>query len=108
MAFKFDYHHLGRQPRGSTVFVRLHGTAANVMLLDAANFARYQAGDGFISTGQFVRRSPVELTIPRDADWYFVLDHGGYAGRVCVQELTVVPPAGSESRDARRVVAGRP
>ncbi len=107
MSHRFDYHHLGRHPRGSRVVVRLRGTAANVMLVDAPNLVRYRSGQGFVSTGQFVRHSPVELTIPRDADWYLVLDHGGYAGRVRVQELTVRSPDGSEREQAEEVVTSR-
>lgn len=107
MSHRFDYHHLGHQSEGSKVVVRLRGTAANVMLMDAPNLVRYRSGQGFISTGQFVRRSPVELTVPREADWYLVLDHGGYAGRVRVQELTVLAPAGSESEPAQQIVASR-
>ncbi len=101
MPVRFSYHHLGHHPRGSRVLVRLRGTAANVMLLDAQHFARYRKGEGFMSTGRFVRHSPVELTIPRDADWYLVLDFGGYAGRVRVEELTVTPPDGGESREVQ-------
>ena len=106
MSYRFDCHHLGHHSRGRTVFVRLRGTAANVMLLDARNLARYRSGQGFKSTGQFVRHSPVELTVPRDGEWYLVLDHGGYAGRVRVQELTVTPPDGDESHETQHVVAG--
>jgi hypothetical protein len=105
MSYRFDCYQLGPQVAGSRVFVRLRGTAANVMLLDAPNLARYRSGEGFKSTGQFVRRSPVELTVPRDGEWYLVLDHGGYAGRVRVQELTVTPPDGDESHETQHVVA---
>jgi hypothetical protein len=80
---KYAFHKLGYQPEGTTLAVRLQGTAANVLLVDPANFVHYRAGRGFFfSAGGYYTRSPVELTVPSDGEWFLVIDHGGYSGRV--------------------------
>ncbi len=92
MAYRYTYRDIGRHPAGAAVCVHLRGKAANVMLLDARNFALYRAGQRFIFVGGFVRRSPVLLSVPEDDHWFLVLDHGGFRGRMRVQEVTVLPP----------------
>ncbi len=79
---RYAYYDLGEQEEGNTVAVRLHGTPANVILVDPQNFARYRAGEPFAYEGGISRRSPVQLPIPHDGHWYVVLDLGGRAGRV--------------------------
>jgi Domain of unknown function (DUF1883) len=106
MAYRYTYHDLGQLDEGSTVLVRLRGNAANVMLVDALNFALYRAGEHFLFTGGFTRRSPVRLQVPEEGHWYLVLDLGGYRGRVWAQEMTVLRPEGAESdREPRHVLA---
>ena len=79
---RYAFHDLGDCGEGDTAVVRLQGSAANVILLDAGNFARYRAGETFLYEGGFYSRSPVELEIPADGHWYVVVDTGGYKGRV--------------------------
>ena len=80
---KFAFRDLGRQEEGSTVVVRLRGSAANVILLDAKNFAHYRAGAPFIyDAGGCFRSSPVRLQVPRTDHWYVVVDLAGFRGRV--------------------------
>jgi hypothetical protein len=79
---RYSYYDLGHQARGSKVVVQLSGSAANVLLLDPTNFARYRAADAFSYRGGLFRRSPAEIEIPRDGYWYVVVDLGGYKGRV--------------------------
>lgn len=79
---KYAYRDLGEQDAGTAVTVRLSGSVSNVVLLDAANFARYRAGQPFLYTGGHFVRSPVELEVPEDGHWYLVVDTGGFKGRV--------------------------
>lgn len=79
---RFACSDLGEQTGGTRVVARLHGSYANVLLLDAVNFGRYRAGQSFGYTGGMQSRSPVELTVPADGHWYLVVDHGGFRGRV--------------------------
>jgi hypothetical protein len=79
---RYTYHDLGHQPAGRVVTVRLSGSVCNVILLDAANFGRYRAGQAFLYHGGHRRRSPVCLEVPEDGHWYVVVDFGGYKGRV--------------------------
>jgi uncharacterized protein DUF1883 len=79
---RFSYHDLGHQPAGSTVVVRLNGSAANVLLVDPANFSRYRARQAFSYHGGLCKHSPAEIEIPKDGHWIVVIDLGGYKGRV--------------------------
>jgi Domain of unknown function (DUF1883) len=79
---RFAYVNLGEQAAGTQVIARLHGSSANVLLLDEENFARYRANLPFVYTGGMRWRTPVELTVPEDGNWFVVLDHGGFRGRV--------------------------
>lgn len=79
---RYAYNDLGRQEAGAQVTVKLTGSVANVMLLDAANFSRYRAGQPFLYEGGHYARSPVQLNVPETGHWYLVLDLGGYKGRV--------------------------
>jgi hypothetical protein len=79
---RYSYYDLGHQPAGSTVVVNLTGSAANVLLLDPTNFARYRSADAFAYRGGNFKRSPAEIEIPKDGHWYVVIDLGGFKGRV--------------------------
>ena len=79
---RYSYYDLGHQSQGNTVVARLDGAAANVLLLDPRNFARYRAADAFSYRGGHFRRSPAEIEIPADGQWYLVIDLGGFKGRV--------------------------
>ncbi len=91
---RYAYYDLGEQPEGNTVVVRMRGSTANLILVDAKNFARYRAGQPFSYEGGRYRRSPARLTIPSDGHWYAVLDLGGYGGRVR-GSVSVFTPDGS-------------
>lgn len=73
---------LGHQPGGTSVCVRLVGNAANIRLLDGANFERYRAGQRFSYLGGLARRSPAFLTVPSAGTWYVVVDMMGLRGEV--------------------------
>ena len=79
---RYRYYDIGQQCEDSSVVVRLHGSASNVILVDGPNLARYRSGEPFLYTGGHFRRSPVRLQIPGDGHWFVVIDQGGYKGRV--------------------------
>lgn len=67
---------------GDIVEVTLSGNAANVLLLDPANFQNYQAGRAYEYHGGYVRSSPYRIQAPRPGRWHLVIDLAGGAGRV--------------------------
>lgn len=67
---------------GDVVEVNLAGNAANVILLDQANFENYKQGRQYTYFGGYYRTSPVRLTTPRQGHWHLVVDLGGAAGNV--------------------------
>ncbi len=56
--------------------------AANVQLLDAANFNAYQSGRENRYIGGHATTSPVNLRVPTSGLWHLVIDLGGMAGSV--------------------------
>jgi hypothetical protein len=79
---RFLRYDLGQQPRGAVVRVTLSGNAANVRLLDSSGFSAYRGGRRHKYIGGLVRRSPVDLTVPRAGHWYVVVDMQGLRGQV--------------------------
>jgi hypothetical protein len=67
---------------GDVVEVTLAGNAANVLLLDPANFHNYQQGQPYSYDGGSARTSPYPLRAPRPGHWHLVVDLGGGPGRV--------------------------
>ena len=68
---------------GDIVEVTLAGNAANVLLLDDANFQNYQQGKPYYHYyGGYARTSPFRIDAPRPGRWHLVVDLGGGAGRV--------------------------
>jgi hypothetical protein len=67
---------------GDVVEVTLAGNAANVMLLDEANFQNYRQGRPYDYYGGYVRTSPFRIKAPRPGRWHLVVNLGGGAGRV--------------------------
>ena len=67
---------------GDVVRVDLEGNAANVLLLDSANYNAYQRGGRYTYRGGYATRSPVLLTVPHAGRWHVVIDLGGGRGNV--------------------------
>ena len=67
---------------GDIVEVTLTGNAANILLLDDANFHNYQQGKPYRYSGGYARTSPFRIQAPRPGRWHLVVDLGGGAGRV--------------------------
>lgn len=55
---------------------------ANVLLLDASNFASYRSRRQYRYYGGLAKSSPVRLAAPHAGHWHVVVDLGGYPGTV--------------------------
>lgn len=73
---------LGPVPAGRVVRFNLSGSAANVMLLDAANYQSYRRGQSYRYVGGHATKSPVRLAVPHAGHWKAVVDLGGCSGTV--------------------------
>jgi hypothetical protein len=56
--------------------------AANVQLLDPANFELYRQGKPYRYHGGYYKETPVRIVTPSGGRWYVVVDLGGGAGTV--------------------------
>jgi Domain of unknown function (DUF1883) len=65
----FNYWDLGQQSAGTFVQITLSGDAANVRLLDSANYSAFKAGRSARGVGGYAKRSPVRLQIPNSGHW---------------------------------------
>lgn len=91
----FNYWDLKQRKRGEIVEVQISGNAPNVRLMDSSNFQSFKRGKNHRYVGGLVKRSSVQLQVPRSGHWYLVLDYGGLRGRgrVSVQVLPgALPP----------------
>jgi hypothetical protein len=68
--------------------------AANVQLLDSANFDQYKQGKRYSYHGGYYKETPVRLQAPCDGRWYIVVDLGGGPGTVRAS-LRVLSGAGA-------------
>lgn len=92
---KFNDYNIGNQPRGAVVEVTLKGSAANVRLLDNANFQKYKNGRKHTCYGGLVKRSPAHITVPRSGSWHVVVDMQGLRGRTSSSVRVIHPEAQS-------------
>jgi hypothetical protein len=56
--------------------------AANVMLMDRANYGHYTSGRDFTYYGGHFTETPAVLAAPRAGRWQLVIDLGGAPGTV--------------------------
>jgi hypothetical protein len=56
--------------------------AANVLLMDPANYDAYIHGRPYRYDGEYATKSPVRLAVPRAGHWHVVVDLGGGPGQV--------------------------
>lgn len=90
----FVHYNLGLLEKGTIVAVFLDA-AANVCILDVANFMGYKNGYSFKYLGGYVTRSPYYFTIPKYELWHLVIDLGGYEGRIG-SSVKIIPPEKTE------------
>lgn len=86
----FVHYDLGYLEEGTTVVVSLD-VAANVCVLDFANFMYYKMGTSFMYLGGYITRSPYYAIIPQNGFWHVTIDLGGYEGRIG-SSVKVIPP----------------
>ncbi len=79
---QFNHHDLGQRSTGEIVEITLSGNAANVRLMDSANFSSYRNGRKHRYQGGLAQRSPVRLPIPRSGHWHVAVDMQGLRGNV--------------------------
>lgn len=100
MSIPFNYWDLRHQKAGALVRVTLTGSEANVRLLDSSNYHAFKNGRDVRGIGGLVRRSPVDIEIPRTGHWYLVVDYGGRMGQGTAG-VEVLPPPLPEFRGTR-------
>ena len=79
---QFTYYDLHNLKKGQVVVVSLKGSAANVRLMDTANFNAYRNGRKHRYIGGLAKRSPVRLAVPHGGHWYVTVDLFGLRGQV--------------------------
>jgi len=77
----FIRYDLGYLTTGQTVEVAL-SSAANVLLLDTANFNAYSTGRQYQYFGGWVTHTPYRIGIPYPGNWHIAIDLGGAAGSI--------------------------
>ena len=65
--------------KGNRIRVTLN-MAANVRLMDYANFVSYRNGQPHRCYGGHTRTSPVDIVVPYSGNWHVVIDLGGGSG----------------------------
>jgi hypothetical protein len=77
----FLHYDVWTQP-GDIIQVSLTGNAANVLMMDQANFESYRSGRQFQYYGGYFTQSPAMIRAPGAGRWKVVVDLGGRAGQV--------------------------
>ena len=85
---------LGWCAAGTRVEVRLSGPA-NVRLIDEASYVLRQFGYAHVYYGRLATSSPVVLEVPDDDHWLVIVDLEGLVGRVEVEGVRTLRPAGA-------------
>ncbi len=78
----FTHYSLGHLAQGDIVEVTLQGSAANVRLMDSADFNSFRAGGRHRYYGGLAKRSPMRLSVPCAGSWHVTVDMQGLRGSV--------------------------
>ena len=81
MKERFIHFDLGQCKGGEIYEIALSGSAANVQLMDSLNFNSYRGGRQYRYSGGLMKRSPVNLQVPRSGHWHIAVDMRGLKGR---------------------------
>lgn len=93
----FTHFDLGSLEQGRIVRVALEGNAANVLLLDDANYRGYAEGEPYQYTGGFVNMSPVHFQTPQAGHWHIAVNLQGLGGTVNATVTLMAPGTGAVS-----------
>jgi hypothetical protein len=72
---------LGTVAAGGTVEVTL-GYAANVLILNAENYAFYKENKSHRFTGGYIERSPFKTVLPEAGHWFAIIDSGSFFSKI--------------------------
>jgi hypothetical protein len=96
---------------GGAVEVSL-GYAANVLVLDEANYAFYKENKPYRVTGGYIERSPYKTVLPEAGHWFVIIDSGSFLSKIKALvrfspadgETCVVEPAICERESGKNIV----
>ena len=94
----FTHYDLKNRKRGDNIEVTLSGSAANVRLMDSANFQSFRSGRQHRYQGGLITRSPVRLQIPNSGQWHITVDMNGLRGTTR-SSIRILPSALPEFRE---------
>jgi hypothetical protein len=77
------------------------GYAANVSVLNGANYELYKTGAPCRFTGGYIERSPYKVTIQEDGRWYVIIDSGSFFAKI--KALVKLRPSEKELAAGRSV-----
>lgn len=78
----FTHYDLGNLEKGRVAEIILEGNAANVQLLDSANFSNYINGRRYQYIGGLAKQSPIRLKTTHTSHWHIAIDFRGLRGNV--------------------------
>lgn len=76
----FTHYDLGQLAAGDVVEVSLRDSAANVRLMDNANFASFRSGRQHRYFGGLIQRTQVRLQVDHSGHWHVTVDMSGLRG----------------------------
>ena len=86
----FTHYNLGHLSSGDVVEIVLQGSAANIRLMDSANFNNYRSRRQHRYQGGLATSSPVRLQVPHAGSWHVAVDMQGLRGTVR-SSIRVIP-----------------
>ncbi|MFC4761837.1 DUF1883 domain-containing protein [Dyella koreensis] len=78
----FTHYDLGQLDNGDVVQISLHGSAANIRLMDNSNFSSYRSGHQYRYVGGLAKQTPIRLQVPSYGHWHVAVDMAGLRGTV--------------------------
>lgn len=82
MRVQFTHYKFDGLQAGQTIEVTLSGSAANVRVMNTANFNAYKSGRQHRYLGGLVKQSPFRVSVPNSGQWHVTIDMAGLRGSV--------------------------
>ena len=89
ISFPYTHYDLKDIRAGVTIEITL-SAIANVRLMTNADFDLFRNGRQHKFLGGVAKKSPIRLTIPKDAHWHVIVDMEGHPGKA-ESSIRVVP-----------------